>query len=145
MNAIDEFGRILVYNMNIYSNIYSKHELDDDKALSDAWDPYTPAVILAKLSTSHLGRVRAGVAWNPNTSAETLLLMVHDPSWYVRSSIAEHKNTSAEALVFLAEDEDTSVRCRVMENPNTPELVKFWLRNSGFAGLTLKEFLSSMT
>jgi hypothetical protein len=86
--------------------------------------------------------VSCSVAKDPSTSERKLAELANDENATVRFEVACNPNTTPRTLIKLAEDVSRGVRLGVEQNPNTPELVKLYLKNPNFAGLTLKEFLA---
>jgi hypothetical protein len=103
----------------------------------------TNPYILAELSRHKDEDVRYEIANNPNTPKDILAYLAIDMDWSIRCAIARNQNSSVETLIHLAESEDADVLHRVANNPSTPEMVKLYLKNPGFAGLTLAEFWAS--
>jgi hypothetical protein len=86
---------------------------------------------------------RCELASNPNTSHKMLDILACDENAGVRYRIARNPNTPGVILTKLAGDESWGIRYFVEKHPNTPELVKLYLNNPDFAGLTLAEFLAA--
>jgi hypothetical protein len=86
---------------------------------------------------------RCELASNPNTSHEMLAVLACDENAGVRYRVARNPNASGVILTRLAGDESWGIRYFVEQHPNTPELVKLYLNNPDFAGLTLAEFLAA--
>jgi hypothetical protein len=84
-------------------------------------------------------------AWDIHTPPDVLANIANDAKsmhWLIRRGLAQNPNTPAEVLIKLATEacaED--IRFYVEHHRNTPDLVKLWLKNPDFAGLTLVEFL----
>jgi len=63
---------------------------------------------------------------------------------YSRYYAAQSPDTSVERLANLAEDKNEGIRWVVAHNPNTPRIVKLWLNNDGYAGMSLAEFMENI-
>jgi Leucine rich repeat variant len=77
---------------------------------------------------------------NTFTPPETLMKLADDDNVAVRWGVAHNTSTPPETLMKLAADEDMYVRLNVLKNPNCPEVIKIWLNNGGYAGLSIDEF-----
>jgi hypothetical protein len=107
-----------------------------------AEDPNTPKEMLIQFACSDDWRIRYLVAGNSSTPLDALNWLADDANENVRYGVAYNPSTSAETLTKLAIAKIGDIRYWVLQHVNTPELVKLYLRNPDFAGLTLTEFLS---
>lgn len=105
-------------------------------------NPNTPATALARLSDCHSAQVRHLVSHHPNTSPDVLVKLFYDQVVTVRYGVMRNPATPVEFLVRNASH--LAFKEAILANPSAPEPVKMWLRNDGFAGLTLKQFLKKM-
>jgi hypothetical protein len=88
--------------------------------------------------------VQYEVVMNPKASAHTLdWIAKHTNDWSIREKLAMNRRTPIPALIHMAKLKDSILIDMLINNPNTPELVKLWLKNPDFAGLTLDEFLKN--
>jgi hypothetical protein len=79
-----------------------------------------------------------------DTTPEELAELAESEDYLVRRRVAQNPNTSVETLIRLIEDKDDSVHMWARSNKNTPEIVRTWLDNGGFAGMTLAEFIENV-
>ena len=85
-----------------------------------AWNPATPAGLLAKLTGDAEASVRSEVAKSPATSPDLLVSLAGDADWWVRGTVAENPMTPIDTLAELARDAEAGVRRGVAWNPATP-------------------------
>jgi len=107
-------------------------------------DAHTPHEVLDNLANNPRWDIRYYVAWNPNTSVETLDKLYNDEIWEIQYRVASHPNALAKTLTKLAESPSKSIRLVVAEHPNCPTLIRLWLADDGYAGLSLAEFLEKV-
>ena len=138
--------------------------------LNQVRDPETSPEVLAELSKSDNDDIRYWIPWNANTPTDILLeyadcndeniiygltccqtarpavlaKLVNHANETVKYWVAGNTHTPAESLIKLAECGPNYIKNVVAKNPNTPEIVKLWLNNGGYAGLTLVEFIDSV-
>lgn len=110
--------------------------------------------VLSELADSPLPGIRYRVAGNPHTPRHIMAKLAQDPDSNVRWRLAYNYWTPPDILTAVADScmslpdlcmsSEKPIRRRLIDNPNTPEPVKIWLRNDGYAGLPLREFLEQL-
>jgi hypothetical protein len=113
-----------------------------DDAVRRAYSLSTPAEELIKYAYHNYVVVRYWLARNLKAPPEALHILCKDKDRDVRRAVVHNANITADVLTSLAGDSDETIRWEVAHNPSTPELVKLYLKNPDFAGLTLTEFLT---
>ena len=110
-----------------------------------ALSKYIPPEMLDELANNESPFVRQCVASNESATVEILDKLAEDTDMCIKFQVAINPNTSGETLTKLADNEDLSLKKIVAANTSCPELVRLWINNGGFAGLTLAEFIEKMS
>jgi hypothetical protein len=82
-----------------------------------AGSPYTPEIVLTRLSLEPHVQLRRRIAENPHTPAEVLTQLAHDPNPDVRLALWENPATSAAMIDQLSQDESPDVRFAMASDP----------------------------
>lgn len=157
LDALSKYGdtevRIRVaWNANTSAHTLSRlaEDVDIEVLHGVAQNANTPVDILAKLV--NIDFAKYSVAWNPNTSTEILLKLVDSDNIGVQQAVAQHPNSSVEVLTKLVSavvsrpTNNLNLNCQyeLNNNPNCPESIKIWVKNKGFAGIPLAEFMEKV-
>jgi hypothetical protein len=103
--------------------------------------PDTSIEELTKLADNKDWYIRHWVSRHPNVPIKILIKLSNDVDVGVRYWVALHLNATADILIKLVNDENSGVSYAATHNHNCPPAVHLWLKQGGFAGMTLAEFL----